>query len=646
MGMAAGQARLLSITTRLSDNELRAQIINNDKMRLATKSSQVSENYVKALNEAQMMFTNYDSENNTSFQQLTFNALTAFNPYNNQYSLSNSSGKILVSERDAGYFSSADGDLEKFLKSYGLEQTTTYFKSLPTVGGQVQYPTVGVDEDGNVIFANAGTGEELQKLYEGKENNPPSYTQIVGSEYYYQYTDKLDIYQKKQDELYATIGGNMLETLNSQKLNVAGNNTTFGELRTIVGDNPKEACKTLEGFINNMLSGDLSKYFVNDITNQNYMNDILERAQNGAKGMTTDKLTSENLEYKDGYVIFDGTLAIRGGLIPSVVLCDEDGNPDATKPINVNTKVEDGKYTLEFYIKEKGENEYEYSTSASDGAEYVKITGIPVTETADADITYVSSASDDEISSVASSIIRSLQSAIYNIWDPTNEDFIDKDSQEYKDYIEAAKELANTLGITGLSTLEDYNKLGDILTNNFTFTNNDKKTEFNNIRNSIILDNVMNTYGEPKYAWIDTSEPTDSYNENGEAKAQWYTNLFERMSKTGYMVLKDGLASSTEWIKFALESGVVTMEQVDESNKWNTIMYSNCSDITEQTDAAAVAKAEAEYNAAMNKIENKDKMYDLELKNIDTEHNSLQTEYDSIKSAIDKNIERTFKLYG
>ena len=65
MGMAAGQARLLSITTRMSDNELRAQLINNDKMRLATKSAQVSEAYTTALNEAQMMFTNYDADNKT-----------------------------------------------------------------------------------------------------------------------------------------------------------------------------------------------------------------------------------------------------------------------------------------------------------------------------------------------------------------------------------------------------------------------------------------------------------------------------------------------------------------------------------------------------------------------------------------------------
>ena len=99
-------------------------------------------------------------------------------------------------------------------------------------------------------------------------------------------------------------------------------------------------------------------------------------------------------------------------------------------------------------------------------------------------------------------------------------------------------------------------------------------------------------------------------------------------------------------MQFAFESGLVTMEQVDSKYTWNTVMYSNCSDITEQTNTAAVTKAEAEYNAAMNKIENKDKRYDMELKNIDTEHNSLQTEYDSIKTAIDKNIERTFKLYS
>ena len=118
------------------------------------------------------------------------------------------------------------------------------------------------------------------------------------------------------------------------------------------------------------------------------------------------------------------------------------------------------------------------------------------------------------------------------------------------------------------------------------------------------------------------------------------------MKTSGYKVLHDGLASSAEWMQFAFESGLICLEQVDSKNNWNTTTYTNCSDITEQTNNTAITIAEAEYNAQMNKIQNKDKMYDLELKNIDTEHNSLQVEYESIKGAIDKNIERTFKIYS
>ena len=46
----------------------------------------------------------------------------------------------------------------------------------------------------------------------------------------------------------------------------------------------------------------------------------------------------------------------------------------------------------------------------------------------------------------------------------------------------------------------------------------------------------------------------------------------------------------------------------------------------------------------MNDIKQKDNMFDLQLKNIDTEHQSLQTEYDSVKTVMNKNIERTMKF--
>ena len=68
MGLAASQARLLSITSRMSDNELRSQLINNAKMRLTTDSARVSDEYIAALNKTQMMFTNFDVFGNEQYQ--------------------------------------------------------------------------------------------------------------------------------------------------------------------------------------------------------------------------------------------------------------------------------------------------------------------------------------------------------------------------------------------------------------------------------------------------------------------------------------------------------------------------------------------------------------------------------------------------
>ena len=63
MGLAASQARLLTITSRLSSVELRQQRIAMDKMRLANDSESVSEKYTKALNNKTLSFSN-GSDNN------------------------------------------------------------------------------------------------------------------------------------------------------------------------------------------------------------------------------------------------------------------------------------------------------------------------------------------------------------------------------------------------------------------------------------------------------------------------------------------------------------------------------------------------------------------------------------------------------
>ena len=61
MGMSASQARLLSITSRMNDIELRSQQISNTKIRLADESEQVANDYNKALNATKLTYTDYSS---------------------------------------------------------------------------------------------------------------------------------------------------------------------------------------------------------------------------------------------------------------------------------------------------------------------------------------------------------------------------------------------------------------------------------------------------------------------------------------------------------------------------------------------------------------------------------------------------------
>ena len=682
MGMAAGQARLLSITSRMSDNELRAQLINNDKMRLATKSAQVSEAYTNALNNAQLMFTNYDKENNTSYKELTFNSLTAYNQYNNQYAISNSAGQLLVSETDAKNFEKS-ADLKSFLNCYGLEETTTYFDNLSKYSEVGYYTTnnlgeaIKVDKSAGIVYNTGLVADDhniqkdsgykpdiLKDMYEGK-NGYDSYNTIKSSEYYYNYQSALSnfstaetTFKTKAAEIMNTLLGNVKTasgaTIYDIKKNLAGAADTnaakaeIDKLLEIIGSDNSKGLRELS-------TADSKDYY-------DSMADILNKAKNDQQD-----ISSSNLEVNetDGSTIdCAGAFQLRkdaSGNWKAYFYTSEEEGKDATLDENnaFNVTVSNG--TLSF----------NNGKTAGD-RERIAYSGIPIpvlqedgkyaipsstfTETSLLDL--------EDYQRIGQTVITSLINSISNTFDIKRDEYKKQngtDIPEYTAYKEAAAKLYETIFGNAMPSNFDENKWSQLTDINAIPTLGkfkepekdkddkvivDKAAEFEKIKQAEVLDAIMNTYGEPNYDWIDTSNKNASYNENGSAKAQWYTNLYNKMTTSGYKALQDGLASSAEWIQFAFESGLVCLEQVDANNNWNTTTYTNCSDITEQTNNAALTKAEAEYNAAMAKIENKDKRYDLELKNIDTEHNSLQTEYDSIKTAIDKNIERTFKIYS
>ena len=66
-------------------------------------------------------------------------------------------------------------------------------------------------------------------------------------------------------------------------------------------------------------------------------------------------------------------------------------------------------------------------------------------------------------------------------------------------------------------------------------------SSFETVIKEFMVDKVIEEYGTPKYAWQDSTDTNNTG--NADAKAQWYTNMFNRMMQ-GYKVLENGLASS------------------------------------------------------------------------------------------------------
>lgn len=727
MGMAASQARLLSITSRMSDNELRSQLINNAKMRLTTDSSKASEKYLAALNEAQMMFSNYDTAGNSQYQQLTFSNLTSYSAYNNQYGLVNKSGQLLISENDASKYTEAldkakadpdvdvnDPDsvnskaLEEFLKSYGLEKTTTYFDNSEITS---------IDPNIRKIYEG-----DMEFEYGVDANGMPKADRISGIHYGYDEslkTKDYGIYKSLLDDYSSAKQNWKAVSKQAEQAYVKNLPSTGGDYEKVY-QNAIEWSNSLEPQYdkNGNITGYKEGNEVHDVGTEvdkaklflSYMEQFYKNKNIGSKWLDKDGVNKPFHDTMEWYFSLESLM--------------NSGNPTYSKP--TQAYVRDG-YTptlTAVYKKDANNNDtneidyYVYTISTADQVNYpTSDTVYPDQKWTDADGNEITvpvkeikeqKISEEEFVQSIADMYRFFQSEVLSQLNPEDPTFRamyvqqagknktgdekttaekqagEKYNNAFTNYKNASKNLSLFIFGKDVGNSTQYDKLDDMewilygdwknpndpsegrtnqpvgpttaidtseggITYDLTFAidNSLKKEDlpyranFQVVKDIYLSEKMIEKYGAPKYTWIDKNNP----DENAEKKAAWYTNLFNRINEGGYQALETGLAHSAEWIKFALESGLVSMEQVDVKKQWVSTMYSNCSNITESQVDVDITVAEAEYNKTMNEIEAKDKRYDIELKNIDTEHQSLQTEYDTIKSVIDKNVERNFKMF-
>ncbi len=638
MGLSASQARLLSITARLTHNETQSQLITNAKLRLSDKSSEASKEYMEALNSTEFIYTNYDSTGTRQTQDFTFGAVTQYSDIKNQYGFIDSAGRLLVSSQDAQNYE-ASNTLADFLDKYGI--------------GDMENPKYEPAlED---IY-----GEGYEQFYD--ENNPDSWLGAINGA------------TSGAINNMATAGNGTVSFDETLIHDEAAYNNWVQSLKDGVGsvDFGDEQTK---GLFNTWVDSitDVPEFVpeptppegIEEPTPPEFPDfSALATAYNGSQCYGSVGASTSGIGHMEHNLA--ALLWGEGGMGEGSMSLT---NSDGTITVNRDAAIDYGYVSLTNFNFSDTTSSKELAAAINEYCdEYEEINQIKQTliDLYCDVINYLhnnggvgSSTTELDSSRYTLSSSESSKSAseLYSQW----QDFYNqlnnfKDLQDdmlqewkdtvYKDYLERLEEYKKEQQ----QYQEDYQKWHDDFIGGLNSWYEGMQTAKENYTEA--LNNL----------------PAKTVPDEEDPKYQWYTNLWFRMggindskkedNNNNYKILDDAFIYNKDWLKFALEHGIVTMEQVQYQEEgetfnekmnqyaWVSIQYGNCADMYEETDEVAIAKAEAEYQRKTTEIQAKDKKYDTDLKKLDTEHNALQTEYDSIKSVIEKNVERSFKAFS
>ncbi len=595
MGMAAGQARLLSITARLNHNELRTMHISNAKIRLADQTEKVGEEYINALNETQLMYSTYDENGNISYERLTGYALSSYGPLKNQYGLVNAAGQILVSELDAANYESSD-NLEEFLDKYGLLGSLDEGKIV-----EVKNPAYDTAWD-----------EYNAKYQEWKAKEPDKTNPIYWEEGQMEASSELyDSFLWATGVCYSAAMGALCGAL--------------GLPGDTIYDSKGNKVVTYSATDCIAYSDDGSETEINHETvdynrHKDCYSHVLSHLLNLGSYTTT---TGKNITITEGYGSNghyahwweNGSGNDRGGRAAELAnILSENADKvyhccaeDAVDITQNSSEVE--KLMSDYYFDKSGNIQTKTLQQKIVDLNYAMCSGLM---------------SDQEMYDAIQHFVNHDLKVLNETEDVFKQEEYDADYAKWE-ATEPVKPEVEPYLTKKVRQIEDSDK-GEWYVNLWHRMNgeSDYKSGYMN----------LDKYDENFDGWISDSK----VNEN-------------------YAVLEDGLMNSPEWLQFALEHGVITLEKVEFTYpseegdgltdvQWVSTIYSSVTDITEQKDENAATKAEVWYNQQLREIEAKDKEYDNQMKLLDTEHNALQTEFDSIKGTIEKNVERTFKVFS
>ena len=121
MGMAASQARLLSITARLTNNENSGQSISYAKQRLSDQTQQITAEYNEALETTKLTVLTGFNGADATYTDISYTLMTGPEMAANtkQYVVTDTKGKVLVTKNIAEAYQKSNGNYNQFLANVG-----------------------------------------------------------------------------------------------------------------------------------------------------------------------------------------------------------------------------------------------------------------------------------------------------------------------------------------------------------------------------------------------------------------------------------------------------------------------------------------------------------------------------------------------
>lgn len=606
MGLSASQARLLSITQRLSNNELQSEIMANNKIRLSEANVAARDKYIQSLDSTKMDYISYNETGIQESVALTFNSMTQYTPLKNQYNLYNTEDQVLVSPKDAENFKNSN-TLYEFLNCYGLFDR-----------GAGEYQE---------------TLKEFQKQMDEYNEKQADYEKKLADfqKEFGDYQTLLDEYNKKLAEhiaeqiKYEQQLKDYQDALNTPKLYTEFTNAVIGNSHYEAAQNNDPGC--FLHVLNNLLDYNGSIGGTNAPYNTSAKNpdgsyvQLTSLWQNNNYNMPNLQNTSNYMTSKEDKYLCDGkdVGAPEGKNLYQVDR--EAGNQPSIYTQLASDFIEksngDGTFTYEKKtLKQKTidmyyliANSVEQQNTRGSGSGEFTITNGSVT--------------------VASFLTNYVEGDMKGL-DPEEptppdpiEDFTEEPPQLNAAPPEPPVKPVYTQKIYDQPLAQWYINLWNAM------DGNDKSDKLSSIH-----DEEAN-FG---YYTVPDKERTSTFDAKGKQVNQYY------------QVIDKNLASDSDWLKFSLTNGLVTMKQAalrfNGDITWEGIEFSSTSDIREVEDSSKIAQAEAEYQKSMYEIQAQDKEYDMKIKKLDTEHSALKQEVDSIKNVMSKNVEKSFTVFS